>query len=386
MLAMKTAKNKRGRSCSLERPASGKNFKVDHSIPLSNRFSVLGKQKDAVQVTKSQTKPSPITVTDTADVCAAINELNVQYRLKRISIGTKIFVDSEEDFKKLCNKFKELRLEFFTHPFGNKKIVKLVLCGLPEVQTSAITDYLKSNNNVNTIKVDMLKSESSNKKYIVQFDPSENSKSDIKNIKVLLNHVIYWIPYKRRSNGPTQCLNCGMYGHGISSCNRKSKCLLCGENHVTKDCHFDDKNNDHRVFKCNNCRLNNLPFNHRANDVGCPTRVKYMEIKATNNKKSSQKPIQQYRHVESTFPQLHAQSAPAVPQLEQTYANVAKRSPKVQQTRLQSPTQHGNATEDLFTFAEISDIMLNCVNELVQCKTKLDQIKVIANLFSNVCK
>lgn len=393
MLAMKSVKKKRGRSLSTDHSSSSKNYKVDYNIPINNKFNALGQQSDAAAKTKIKTviKPSPITITGATDVCTAINNLNVQYNIKRISIGTKIFVDKEEDFNTLCSKLKELKIEFFTHPYGNKKLFKLVLCGLPEVQTNAIADWLKTNNNVTALKIDMLNSVGSNKKYIVQFDPIENSKNDVKNINVILNHVIKWIPYKRRNRGPTQCVNCGMFGHGVSACNRKSNCLLCGESHATKECHFNDNNNEQRVFKCNNCKSNELPFNHRANDPNCPSRLRYIEIKAKSNKRNTQKSTQQFQVTENEFPRMNAHmhsrtnSEPSTvtvtPHSSRSYAYVAK-SPPTQR----ASNQNSNANEELFTFAEISNIMLNCVNELTQCKTKLDQIKVIANLLSNVCK
>lgn len=41
-------------------------------------------------------------------------------------------------------------------------------------------------------------------------------------------------------------------------------------------------------------------------------------------------------------------------------------------------------TNELWTFAEISDILLNSLNALSKCKSKFDQLKVITNLLQNV--
>lgn len=226
----------------------------------------------------------------------------------------------------------------------------------------------------------MLNSESSFRKYILYFDPKENSKSDVKNIWVVMSHIVKWFPVKQSKRGPTQCLNCGMFGHGISSCHRKPKCMLCGGEHDTKACPFNVENSEQCVFKCNNCKTHNMPYNHRANDPQCPSRLKYIQIKSNVNKKSGQKTHTQVDFSNSSFPPLPAH---APPPLNHTFADATKNNQR------QSSTRHARTAQnegELFTFAEVSKIMLNCLNDLAECKNKIDQMKVIANVLSNVFK
>lgn len=204
---------------------------------------------------------------------------------------------------------------------------------------------------------------------------------------MVLNHIIQWVPYRKRKSGPTQCLNCGMFGHGMATCGRKTICLLCGGNHKSKDCIFINDTNDQRVFKCNNCKINNLPYNHKANDDNCPMRTKYIEIRAAGNR-GVNRPVatrtQQVLNInaDAMFPPLHTQATSSAQPFKHSYANIASNQNK---QNAPAPAQP-NDGNDLFTFAEISTIMLNCVNELTNCKTKIDQIRVIANLFNYAFK
>lgn len=259
-----------------------------------------------------------------------------------------------------------------------------MLCGLPELPTNEITEHLKTHNNVNVTKIILLNSTGSFKRYILHFDPKENTKADIKNIRTILNHMVKWLPAKPANRGPTQCLRCGMFGHGISACHRIPNCFLCGEKHETAKCTFNGEGNDQRVFKCHNCKIRNLPHNHRANDPLCPSRIKYIEIESNANQKNAHGAVSHYTHSNSSFPPLPAH---APPPLTHTFAEAAK-----QQQRRPSRAHTSNHTRsepidgELFTFAEISDILLNCVNDLARCTTKIDQLRVIALMLNNAFK
>lgn len=394
-----TSKHKRTRTRSLDRGSLRKTPRVEYSVPTGNRFNVL-KNNNQDPVVKPA-KPAPITVTNDPNIIETLKLLNVQFRIKIVSVGTKVYVDNEADFKTVCNNLREKKVEFFSHPFGNSKTFKLLLCGLPEFATSEITECLKTQNNVSVSKINMLSSEGSFKRYILQFDPSENSKADIINIKVILHHVVKWLPTRPHKKGPTQCLNCGMFGHGVSACNRAPKCNLCGEGHPSDKCSFNSDEDSQRIYKCHNCKANNLQHNHRANDIECPMRSKNIEIKAAMNKRKIQTAYGG-APMPATAPLLTP--APMPPPLTRSFANVARQrtfnqfdtssanaiaNMPIQQANIRFAQASNNAhvnNNDLFSFAEVSEILFNCVNELQQCTSKLDQIKVIAKLLNHVCK
>lgn len=382
-MSTKNGNGRAKRAASLERAGTSKTPRVDFRIPVNNRFTALS-TNDANQVAPKPPAPPPITVTDnlTTSFNTVLKDLKVKFRLKIISVGTKIFVDNENDYNAVCKKLDELKIQFFSHPAGADKIFKLMLCGLPEFPVNEITDHLKALNNISVKRIVMLNSTSSFRRYILSFDPKENSKADIKNIKTVLNHVVKWVPAKPSNRGPTQCLHCGMFGHGISACHRTPNCFLCGEKHETKNCSFKNDESEQRIFKCANCKSRNLTHNHRANDPQCPSRMHYMEIKSNASNKGAQRNSKmKYEHSANAFPLLPAR---APPPLTQSFADASK--PQQHRPMYSQRTRHENAGNDLFTFGEISEIMLNCVNDLASCTNKIDQLRVIANMLNHAFK
>ena len=57
---------------------------------------------------------------------------------------------------------------------------------------------------------------------------------------------------------PLQCYNCQRIGHTASTCNTKTRCMLCGGEHEKKDCKS-------LIFKCAGCG-----GEHKSNDKACP--------------------------------------------------------------------------------------------------------------------
>lgn len=362
---------KRSASTDLSRNNT-KTPKTQFAIPTSNRFSALHNEA-ATTSAKKPPLPAPVTITDGTNPAEILKVLKIPFTLKVTSIGTKIFTENVDDFTTLNSKLSENKIEFFSHTPAKNKSFKLVLHGLPGFATDDISNFLNTQCNVKVEKIIMLNSENTLKRYLVQFDAKENTRSDILNIKAILNHIVRWLPAKRINRGPTQCLNCGMYGHGIAACFRKPKCSLCGGDHVTKNCSFQTENNDQRVYKCHYCRANKLPHNHSASDPQCPARLKYIEIKSRANKKSERSAEKQFSATYDAFPSLPP------PPLTRSFADAANTTHETQHRR----TRNDENTGELFTFAEVSKIMLNCVNDLQKCTNKLDQLKVIANLLSH---
>lgn len=175
----------------------------------------------------------------------------------------------------------------------------------------------------------------------------------------------------------------------VSSCFRAPKCNLCGEGHASEDCAFNSLDDSQRIYKCHNCKANNLPHNHKANDAECPMRSKYIEIKSNMNKrksKSANNGSQNFAPLTRSFASVTTQrnsnnfGAPN----SKVLANMQTQHSGVHYT--QPMNNAYNNSNELFSFAEVSEILFNCINELQQCTSKLEQIKVIANLLNHVCK
>lgn len=226
----------------------------------------------------------------------------------------------------------------------------------------------------------MFKTNGSSKIYLVEFDKGDITKADLVNIKYICQHRIKWEAHKKTNRGPTLCRNCGMFGHGLTHCHRIATCILCSDKHRADDCPLlKNANNLHPIFKCLNCVANKLPHNHRSDSSDCPSRKIYIEFRsASSSKNSKPKNVNKHSTNSSSASPTRSKSSPqSIPvQASLSYANATKAGPKPSHSQ----------SNDLFSFEEISNILLQSLDELQKCQTKFDQLRVIANILQNVCK
>lgn len=79
------------------------------------------------------------------------------------------------------------------------------------------------------------------------------------------------------------------------------------------------------------------------------------------------------------------QPANVPPPLTASFADVTKQH-KQHKPSGSYGTWNATNESDLFTFAEISEIMLSCVNELAKCTSKIEQLKVVAKMLNHAFK
>lgn len=261
------------------------------NVQTSNRFSLLdnsgpSRRNNAPAAPK---RPAPLTITNkNADLMKVLENSGVKYNFKILGIGTKIFCENEKDRTSVEKLLSDNNMEYFTHPYGEQNSFKVILSGLPLIDTALILNGLKEKNNIKPLSITLLNGTRDNRLYLLQYNRSETSRTDSNNIRIVYNHVVKWLPFKARRKGPTQCYKCGMFGHGATYCDRNVICLTCGENHLTKDCPLD-QSDSHVIFKCANCSAKNLPANHKATDGNCPARAEYVNIRVkVNNPRSGQ--------------------------------------------------------------------------------------------------
>lgn len=217
---------------------------------------------------------------------------------------------------------------------------------------------------------------------------------DLKDIKIVLYHVIKWLPFKPKRKGPTQCYNCCMYGHGYSSCNRPSVCCQCSGNHRTTVCPLKAAKDTSKIVpKCCNCFSANLDHKHPANDINCPFRAKCLKAKGnTKNGNASEKRNAQPKSSQLQKTKSMFVDAPTPPALSGTYAQAI--APKqavntnncneIPSTATQSSSSPSSQT--LWSIEEVTNILFSSINKLQQCKSKLDQLSVITGLLHYACK
>lgn len=351
----------------------------------ANRYHVLANDADNAE-TKTSDRPPPIILTDTAhsDIYKAMQTLGIaNFSLKVTSIGVRVQTFDASDYKKLRANLDLNKFEYFSHKSKSDKVFKVVMYGHPKTDINELKECFKSSLNIVPIEVFELKTKSNdpnNAIYLFHFNKKEVSMKDSAKVRVVNHTVIRWAPYSPKFKGPTQCRSCTMYGHGAENRKRHKICMYCAsKEHEMKDCRMNPANAgtnstvNGAIFECFSCHLNKLPSNHSANDPNCPARNNYLSIRRKVNSRDTSKNYQ--RAKVSQPPQaIISQVAPA-PQVipSNTYADRLK---------------HGvpNDENELFTMAELMNIFKGAVNQLKQCKTKIDQISVIASLLEYAVK
>lgn len=384
-------------------------------LPLTNKFATLADKVDDDSASNahnaSKTKIAPIVVTNfekhIQSIVTAL-ELSEPCEMKLVSVGRKIYTKSIEDKKKVIDALKTEKIDYFSHPDDEQKIFKAVLSGLPEIATNDIINSLTTSHNITATKVIMFNTKSTSKLYLCHFQKNEVNMKVLNTIKTCYHHIIKWQPYKPSRKGPTQCYRCMLYGHGISQCMRYAVCSLCSGNHLSNACTKITKDTPNPVYKCYNCATADLiAHNHKATDPNCPYRAKYenaMKGARDKNKHTNTSTTNNVRsNVSNDNNNINDDSnehryvrAPKPPPTNTSYAD-ATRTPhtNTRQQASSSRAQQNNRTDtrqpsneqndNLWSIAEVADLMLNSINELKACKTKLDQLKVIANLLQNAC-
>lgn len=393
-------------------------------LPTSNRFNALADDDDAMQtdqiLKEKKTHIAPIVITDhETNIQPIFDDLKLDCKIKIVSVGRKIFPASIDDKNKIIEEIKKNeQISFFSHPEKDDKIFKVVLSGLPAIETKHIEESIKEQLKVQPTKVTMFETKSNNKLYLLHFNAAHVNKKTLEPVKYIYHHVVKWLPYKPKRNGPTQCYRCLMFGHGASQCNRYTVCMLCAGPHLAKDCltHTNETNTE---FKCFNCFSAKIAHNHKANDVNCPFRQKYEE--ARNNARNKRAPNQ--RTQANTQTSTQANTVRMVPPRRPTQLPIPSRPTFADYARTTTPsTSHtqfdttatthnhphtqtntryhnpststnfapgdsfnGNPSNNLWTFAECSNILFDSIERLQKCNSKLEQLKVIADLLKHAC-
>ena len=366
-------------------------------VPLSNQFDLLSDDEDNTKKEKKEKKEriTAVVVTDMhKDINKIIADLKVNCDIKITSVGKKLFSKTADDKNKIINALKTEKINYFSHPSGENKTFKLILCGLPEIDTKLISESLSSTYNLTPTKIMLFNTKSTSKMYLCHFTQTDkvNEKS-VSTIKSVYQHIVTWKKFKPTNKGPTQCYRCSMYGHGIGGCFRYAVCMLCAGNHLTKECEVIKKDTPNPAYKCFNCASAKLQHNHKANDLNCPFRAKYIVTidKARNKNKAK---TESKRDIERIHTNVHSSAgtfvrAPMPTPLTRTFAETIASS-NTQSNRRNTPRAENNtqtqSNDDLWSFAEVTHLLLTSINELKKCKTKIEQLAVIAHLLEHACK
>lgn len=350
--------------------------------------------------TKAAPKPPPIVVTNESFTFSheAFKAINItEYHCKKMSVGTKIFLANFNDHATLTGKLRQGGIDFYTHQSHEQKILKVVLSGLPKVGVDTVRAELASLNIAPVQLFEMSTKNQSQQKalFLLHLNGNDVTLTDLKKIRYFYHHTVSWNTYRPKQKGPTQCRNCSMYGHGTQNCYRKNVCLLCASrDHNVASCPLkqtpEESKANPMVFKCFYCSGKNLPANHRASDPACPGRKLYVDIRHNIMQKKRICLVNAKREQANCQTQYKFKAAPKPPPLSHTYRDAMfsqqnQAAPNVNVTNIDSSTNEShNINNGLFTTAELFKIFNSTLAEFRKCKTKDQQIEVLANLLSHV--
>lgn len=370
---------------------------VQNNVPVSNAYETLNddtNEHELVRTGRSQVegnkglksqseKVPPITVTDIS-MTNLIKHMKVsadspvrdsgdiRYRLTRN--GIKILVNSVDDFKKVRDYLLHSKIRFFSHPLDEEKTIKYVMYGFYEIGVNELKQIFYDLELFPT-QVSML---NINKKrydgqciYMLQFRLDQNvSLERLRTVRQIDGVCVRFDKYLRNQSGLTQCSNCLRFSHGARNCFLSPRCIRCGEEHASASCDKliiprDPKSTiPPAQVRCANCG-----GRHTANFEKCPERQKYLAARQTA-RTSLQGRLQGHAQRRTDPPNSHnnydSRSRPnhgLRSQGQPTYANVLK-----------------NSNEGLYTPSECYQIFKRFLNEILSCKTKAQQIDVIARI------
>lgn len=124
----------------------------------------------------------------------------------------------------------------------NLKYISLgikVLCNtVDDIPSQKTTKFVLSVHSTNINFLDVKKMNTKRESdsfalYLVYFNNKTVKLQELKQIKYVLNVVIKWQPYIPSKNGPTQCNNCQLHGHGSKNCSLPPRCAKCAGKHQT---------------------------------------------------------------------------------------------------------------------------------------------------------
>lgn len=381
-------------------------------VPISNRFQALQNAGDEVILTRSSNVKSkkgripPIVIPPPANrdtvVKVAQSAKVASYKIKLTSTGFYLFVDSVEDHQKIRQILQTSNVPHFSHDLPDDRVSKVVLKGLDRMETTELKQQLKDVGFEPTeIKIiEPKKSRYSNHvNYLLYFKRGATDLKKLYSTRVVNHTIVNWEPYRSSRGSTTQCRRCQRFGHGTRHCQMPFRCSYCADKHDSSACPSIKVAYDTakaslnpaatenpievdvlRTFTptCCNCK-----GAHLASDPVCPEKHKYRQLQSNLAKVNKKKTTQGYAPRKEDFPAFSSVPTLQQRQVRTTMPSYSQILSQPQPGRSQ-PTVHLNVgndcSGDLFSFNEVNLLLSEVLQGLSNCKSKLDQFKIITEL------
>lgn len=278
--------------------------------------------------------------------------------------GTKLFVNTKDEFKLLDSYLDSQQIKTFSYTKEEDLTSKFVLKKLPDMDINDIrTEMTKYKINPVDIKKFHIKKPkyTGQMHFLVYFKKSEGiTLNHLKSsITGLFNYLVQFEPYRRNKSGPTQCKNCQAFGHSFRNCKLNPRCVRCSDPHKSELC--DKINKDTNKIPDNLVMCANCQGSHTANFSKCPNRLKLID----KNNEREKRINTGFRA--SHFPSLNFRRPQVASSFPPTYANI-----------LNGASQTPN---NLFSPEELLKIFIDIVEISRECKSKTEQILSLAKIF-----
>ncbi|GFX76114.1 nucleic-acid-binding protein from transposon X-element [Trichonephila clavipes] len=217
---------------------------VEHPLPTTNQVITYLLQ---VLLTPKIKLPHPIMLKikkNFREQIKCINEKFPNIRNRTVNDVVKMFTNDHEEYRNLIHFLESDKdFEFYIIKRNIDKQIKAVIKGLPS--SSKIEDITKDLADEGFVidSCTQLISKRTKKEHTLPYFLVILPRND-KNSKIFdLAHLSY-LQVKVEGylvRGITQCFNCNNFFHTAANCFMKPRCLKCGKEHATKNCHIKER-------------------------------------------------------------------------------------------------------------------------------------------------
>lgn len=363
--------------------------KNEAHIKTFNKYAVLSDDDEGSEIdmdlssrakkleSPKKVKIPPIVTIDIKidDIKKMLSDANVtNFNLKYTSLGIKIFCTSLDEFKKVCNRLSSSKLQYFTHDVQTDKLSKFVLSGLPRMQIDEVKAGL-TEAQIKFTDVKAMRSKSENPNYalyLVYFANKTTTLQELNKTKFILHVIIKWSTYIQAKNGPTQCNNCQLYGHGNKNCHLPPKCAKCGRSHLTSSC-TKDQQTEQFIPKCCLCGQN-----HTSKSRECPKRLDYIRMRMSQSKQ------QREANSKQALPSRNAPN-PTPRAFDSTKVTSSQKYSDWFKSSNGTPPSNERAgleplSDDLLSNETLLKMMKELFISLRSCRSKYDQLEAVTGI------
>ncbi|GFX44469.1 nucleic-acid-binding protein from transposon X-element [Trichonephila clavipes] len=193
-----------------------------------------------------------------------ISEKFPNLRNRIVNDVVKMFSTDHEEYRKLKHFLEtDKDFEFYILKRQKDKPIKAVIKGLPNsaLITDITNDLKLIGFNIDSCTQLISKRTKKSLPYFLITLPRNDLNSKIFDIKKLGYLQVKVEGYLVR--GITQCFNCNNFYHTAANCFMKPRCLKCGKDHATRNCHIKERQENPFCINCQD-------FGHSACYTKCP--------------------------------------------------------------------------------------------------------------------